>query len=68
MELVEDCTGSDKAFTNKKISKVLAIWFISPDLTWRLAMMEKSNATLVKNEKVLRSNSVLLEEMQSLMG
>jgi hypothetical protein len=67
IELAEDCTRCDKAFTNTKRGKVLGVWFDSESLTWKLPA-EKTEATRLLLRKTVTKRNVNLEDMQSLLG
>jgi hypothetical protein len=67
IELAEDCADCDKAYTNTKCGKVLGVWFRSSDLTWKLPD-EKISQYLHSITKIADSQSVTLNDMQSLMG
>ncbi len=67
IELAEDCTHCDKAFTNAKRGKVLGVWFDSESLTWKLPT-EKTEATRLLLRETVTKRNVSLEDMQSLLG
>ncbi len=67
IELAEDCADCDKAYTNSKCGKVLAVWFRSSDLTWKLPD-EKISQYLHSISEIAGSQTVTLSDMQSLMG
>jgi hypothetical protein len=67
MEIADDCADCEKAFTDKRIGKVLGVWFDSDTLTWKLPS-KKNQGTLEKIKNAVQDENVSLVQMQSLMG
>jgi hypothetical protein len=66
-KLAPDCDKFEKAFVSSKFGKVLGTMFDSRSLSWK-SPDEKRIKYLNKIKQVYETNTVSLEEMQSLMG